>query len=1168
MRIAINSLYSRRIELPRPRRVLWSGLWVLLLTLSSVLCARAQDTPGSQGEPEPLDFKECGNVLKSLSKPPATEARQSSRIKPGEMQCYRVNIAPNQFIHVEVTQRGVDVLVQLFRLSDKGGQPVKGPIDNPYWRGGIEPLSELSDPTAETTFVIGVKSQDDETATDPQYEISVTEVRDIKPGDEDYIAAERAMIRGRLQLNDARTAFANGQSADAQQLGQKAAANLEKARRLLSGGSSPIQKEVLNSLGVAYGLLGRNDLAIPVLLEMRTLLRNAQNVNGEAVALINLGKAYSSVGDQEKAGASFEEASETLKGVSPAIRAAAWDARTDWLVRSGNILKAVEAGQNAANLYSEAGQPDQVAATYTYMGILSFDRGALGLASDYYKKALESGTSNVMELGKAKYNLAVALQQMGEPQLALDALRDAEKYYAEARLHANAQNKTEIELATSHVLKTLGIALSTLGDDAAANGLYLQALALSEPEGKVRFLDAAAYVHLYKGFSLYRTGNTQEAEAETRKAFTLFDKLEDDRGKANALANVGVSYLRAGNRARALDLLKRAAALEEGKDLYGLGYTKTNIGAAYIESGQIDEAISILNEALTLRRTVGDKSGEITTLYYLGLAESRRQNLAEGLKHLKAAGDIIEGVSASIVDRDLRAGYRSSVHKIYELEIHLLAKQGNMVAALEVADNARARALSEALIAGRVELFGGLRPEARARMQQIGDALSVLVGRRKLLRPGAQDSQAAQSLDREINSLQAELHSLNAERLRSVPVSAFLVKPERLSAEQIKGQLGADTTLLEFSLGDEGSYLWLVTGGPQGTVRAFSLPDRRKIEEVATPLRKLLGDKSAAHEKEVERLSGRLSEMLLTPIANELDVKRLAIVADGILQYIPFGVLPTPGQRDGRPLVVGHEVVNLPSVSSLAALRLSRTTRARGQRTLAVFANPVYEFSGAQGAAGKKPQKGADSPGQLAFSNQELSAIEDAFKKSRFANGMMRWTNYDANRLNAVGGETRSGLADFIIIHYSTHGVADDSRPEASGLYLSRYDRSGKKIPDFVGLRDVYNLNLSADLVVLSACETALGKDVRGEGLIGLTYGFINSGAAAVVASLWEVDEYHTSRLMGGFYRRLLVDEIPPSEALRATQEEMWRAKLPRYLWAGFILEGEWVWRRPPAPSR
>ncbi len=168
----------------------------------------------------------------------------------------------------------------------------------------------------------------------------------------------------------------------------------------------------------------------------------------------------------------------------------------------------------------------------------------------------------------------------------------------------------------------------------------------------------------------------------------------------------------------------------------------------------------------------------------------------------------------------------------------------------------------------------------------------------------------------------------------------------------------------------------------------------------------------------------------------------------------------------------------------------------------------------------------------------------------------MMATGFDASRAMATSPE----LSQYRIVHFATHGVLNDQHPGLSGFILSLVDEQGRPQDGFLRLNDIYNLKLPADLVVLSACNTALGKDVRGEGLVGIVRGFMYAGAARVVASLWKVDDEATAELMKRFYRHMLQKNLPAAAALRAAQVEMWQQKQWRspYYWAAFALQGEW----------
>jgi len=320
----------------------------------------------------------------------------------------------------------------------------------------------------------------------------------------------------------------------------------------------------------------------------------------------------------------------------------------------------------------------------------------------------------------------------------------------------------------------------------------------------------------------------------------------------------------------------------------------------------------------------------------------------------------------------------------------------------------------------------------------------------------------------------------------------------------------------------------------------------------------------------------------------------LVIVGDGVLQYIPFGVLPEPEPPSPAgaapqfvPLIDNHEVVNLPSATVLAALRQDNQSRPTAGRLLAVLADPVFESTdqrvsrrqsvAARTSASRDRAEGAPSQSlpltdsRLSRSASDVTRSKDVLHFERLpftrqeaasivavapAGSSLEALDFQASRATA----TDAAIAQYRIVHFATHGLLDSERPELSGLVLSLVDPAGKPQSGFLNLEDIYNLRLNADLVVLSACETGLGKDIKGEGLVGLTRGFMDAGAPRVVASLWKVDDVATAELMMRFYKFMLQLNQSPAAALRAAQLEISRQQRwadPHY-WAGFTLQGEW----------
>jgi CHAT domain-containing protein len=400
----------------------------------------------------------------------------------------------------------------------------------------------------------------------------------------------------------------------------------------------------------------------------------------------------------------------------------------------------------------------------------------------------------------------------------------------------------------------------------------------------------------------------------------------------------------------------------------------------------------------------------------------------------------------------------------------------------------------------------------------------------------------------------------------------------------------------------------------KATRRVYELLTARQpvaglTEEVQTARIK---EADAGFQTEAAGLSRILLGQIAGSLRQELKGKRLLIVASGALEYLPFAALPIPeteGQRDEgtgrqgdrgtsslpvappprRPvaLIAEHEIVNLPSASVLSVIRREAAGRAAAPKTVAVLADPVFETndprllmtakqragsqenafntrsvtdasSAAPGGLDCSPflrafrSVGRGSLSRLMFSREEADAIADLVP----ARSLLKATGFQASRTKALSGE----LSNYRIVHFATHGLLNSEYPELSGLALSLIDENGKEQDGFLRMHEIYNLRLPAEVVVLSACQTALGKEIKGEGLVGLTRGFMYAGAERVVASLWQVDDLATAELMKRFYKGMLKDGLRPAEALRAAQIEMSKQKQwsAPYYWAGFVIQGEW----------
>ncbi len=625
------------------------------------------------------------------------------------------------------------------------------------------------------------------------------------------------------------------------------------------------------------------------------------------------------------------------------------------------------------------------------------------------------------------------------------------------------------------------------------------------------------------------------------------------------------------------------------EDRQSEAHTLRTIGTIYRSLREYDKALDYLSQALELSRALEIRRGEAGTLVVLARVEHERGNLPAARAHSEAALSIIESVRGKVASQNLRASYLASNKYLYEFYVDLLMQshklhpaEGHSAAALEASERARARTLLDSLTEAGADIRQGVAPELLEREQSLQQQLNAQSERLTRLLGGKHSQEQAAAVKREVEDLLSQYREVQGQIRAGSPRYAALVQPKPLRLSEIQQQvLDDDTLLLEYALGDEHSYLWAVT---PTSITSYELPKRAEIRAAAERAYKLLSSNNAPIG-ETNAATATLSQMLLGPVAGQLGTKRLLIVAEGELQYLPFAALPKPvvGDRlpvigakatgSRQPLIVDHEIVNLPSASTIAVLRRELSGRPPAAKAVAVLADPVFDRNDPR----VKPEgwpKAADPP-QAA--NPSIRFLERSAREVGLLNfDRLRSTRREAEAIVAMTREgeslgaldfkasrataTNEQLSQFRIVHFATHSLLNSQHPELSGVVLSLVDERGRPQDGFLRANEVYNLRLGADLVVLSGCQTALGKEVKGEGLVGLTRGFMYAGAPRVAASLWRVPDKATAELMKRFYEGMLAKGLRPAAALRAAQVDMLKEKrwAAPYYWAAFVLQGEW----------
>ncbi len=1086
----------------------------------------------------------------------ATDENAAREIRPGEpiegrlaggaAQAFRVGVRPGARLLVTVEQRGIDLVVEARAAAASDLEPRDEPlvsIDSPLDSEGPETLLlpvEIAGPVE-----IRVLSPS-RGAAPGSFVITLEEIRS-----DDEAVARR--LEGLRLLTEAGAA----NRIDAADERRKAAALYERAEaiyRSLGRGSDEARCALARG-GIALGL-GE--------------AKEAVDRYGDAL------ERFTRLGDEGG-------------------EAAAWGGLGLARVASGDPAAGAEAQRSALDLERRLGRTIEEAKALNNLGFALHSSGRLREGLDFYRRALdrfvEAGETGSWK-ANVLHNLAAVAHGLGEPEAALAADREVLALW-----RALGDRRGE-----ARTLTNLGALENDLGEFGQALEAYTPALAIFEASGD-RLWQASVLRN--RGAAYYGLGDYLHARADFEAAMGIRREVGDVSGAAAAEIAAGYARLRAGEVTAALELGRRAGAAAEARgDKRGELLARLLAGKASLDAGDEKGALGEASRALARARDLESRIDEAAALQILGQAqlalgppgaaartfeealgisraiESPARTLEalvglarvartlgqpqEARKRTDEALRTIETLRASESDPDLRASFLAAQRAAFELAIDLAMAAHDPLAGFEVAERARARSLLDLLNEARTDVREGIDPTLRERERALLLRLHAKAGRRAELAGRPAGDERRRAVEVELRSTLDELAALDSEIRDKSPRYAALTRPQPVTAAEARALLAGDDLLLEVSLGEERSYLWALEA--EG-ISGFELPPRAEIEAAARAVyldASALREGVGAQDARKETAAARLSSMLFGPIAARLGERRLIVALDGQLAYVPVAALPIPGVEErGRPipLVVRHEVVEALSASSVAlARRFARKERAKG--AVAVLADPVFDPldsrvrtapSAAASDAGRRGPFEGKALARLPWTRREAEAIEAIAPRDRAFVAL----DFRASRATALSSE----IASYRIVHFATHGLIDAATPALSGLMLSRVDPSGRAEEGFLGLRDVYNLRLGADLVVLSGCETALGVEVRGEGLIGLSRGFLYAGARQVLASLWRVEDRATAELMARFYRGLLTENLPPAAALRRAQlsiraEPRWRSP---YYWSGFVLEGDWA---------
>ena len=963
--------------------------------------------------------------------------------------------------------------------------------------------------------------------------------------------AEREYSRGKLE-EAARLFIAAGSSVEAAEtlnrlgrlqlilnLPDEALESHQTALKLLEQQSEVIPRiNNLNGLGAVYLRLDKRTEAKDVINNALKLSEEASYKIGEAEALLELSESL----NHENHVVAVETAQRAL---------AIWQALNDkpgiarsyshigqYYMAQNALIESTQNYQSSLQLWQELQNPAEQSEVLIMLGYIEHRKGDWQAAISYMTQAqsLIDDKSDPVKMGQATTGIAEAMNESGMPETALLYLQSTLKYYE--------QMKDPNFIAYAHW--DIGNTYHLLGEYDLAISHQEQALALIDADSI-----QAAQCHESWAKTLLAQAKPAEAFRHLELSLATYSRTTNYREAAQA---------------RAL----QARALQQ--------------------QGDSAAARDVYSEALEGFRKLSDRVNEAAVSFELGKLEIEKGRYDSAEKYLLDSITLTENIRRATTSSDLATAFSATIYERYGAYVDCLmhkSQQGTgnnfAIKAFEANELARGRSLAEMLKATGTNLLPGLDADLAAQEKSLRQRLRSKEDLKiRLLTNGAKKEEL-DALEQEVAKLEDEYKQLSDVIKARFPAFDEITRPHGWDLKRIQQQVIADdqTLLLEYNLGEKSSYAWTVT---RDGFASYELPGGAKqINDAAQRVYELLqsGD---TKQNEWEQATAALSKMVLLPVKNSLNKQRIIVVADGALNYIPFQSLP-PSPNNSEPLVAKFEVVNAPSASVLGQLRQETDRRQQRPQLLAAYGDAAFPSDFAQ----RKESNGDHIASlQAAPTDRWRHALRDIeLKGDKFDPSSLQrlvYAELEVNNLRKVTGAgsliatgfdasreklLSTDLTRFSILHFATHGIFDPKRPEYSGLFLSMIDRDGKDQNGFLGLQDIYNLHAPVDLVVLSACRTGLGKDVRGEGLIGLTRGFMYAGASSVVASLWKVDDEATAELMKEFYTNMVVRQLTPAASLREAQNTI--RKRPEWssphFWAAFTIQGEYNKVIKPAPS-
>jgi CHAT domain-containing protein/Tfp pilus assembly protein PilF len=934
----------------------------------------------------------------------------------------------------------------------------------------------------------------------------------------------------------------------------------------------------LREAGRSNLILGEKQLAEEFFNQSLSLLDSSSETEEKSRLFSELSLLALEKGDLKKCRNHFEQALKLARQTAnPSVLAAAFYGAGIYYNYRSEFEKAIEAFKKSIEFWKLADDDSGEAKSLLELGYVLLVKNDYNLAleamNSSYVKSTE--TNNLRGQALALKAAGIVCSMSNENRKAMDYYRKAESLFPD-----------DIDyFEKAALLNGIGYVYENYGEWQLSFNNREKAIRLFQKDNNL-YAQLPTLANL--GKLSYLLGNNDKALDYLTETKILAARLDDELFAAIAEEELGNLFLKNGEYPTALNSFQKSLGLFQNKvHQRQIARVYQKLGQTYQKLGDFTIARQFFEDSLKLNHKVKDKFAESETIFDLAKLDMLTGNDKNALLYVKNSIEITEIVSSDVLNSKLNSTYFSNVFDRYELYINLLMKmhrqfpeQDFEFQALQAAEKSRTRTMMETLTLSEADFNKDANPETVKKEKEIRNLLNAKADRLTDALSRNADKTEIQTLTDEIGGFENQLEQIKADFKQNSPIYSAIKNPAPFDVGEFQRDvLDENSLLLEFSFGKEESYLWLVS---KTEVNSYVLPPREQIESRIERLRKLIDSRGMLEGETVESYQARigeaentykleskqLSDELFGQVGDKLSDKRLIIVPDGKLHYFPVAALPFPNSTDNQPILLTNEVIYEPSAATLALLMRNGRKTSAATKNLLVFSDPIFSNQDARIA-------------NTANAN-EIQPVDNSLKveKFRFAESLTSLARLNASRdeadsiveiVGAADSTTLSGVAatreralddsisDYKIVHFATHGLIKEDRPELSGIVLSQVDQNGQDRNGVVRLQDIYAMNLTADAVVLSACSTGIGKEVKGEGLMSLNNAFLQTGAKSVVSSLWKVDDYAAQELMKNFYRELATGNVTTSEALRRAQINL--RQNPQYqspfYWAAFTIQGD-----------